>query len=73
MKVIIRDGMIIDGTGKPPEKGNIVVIDGKIVDMGPDIGLGLSGVDEEIEAEIKKLKADGLTDQEIKKITGGEA
>lgn len=53
MKVVIRNGIIIDGTGKPPEKGDLVVIDGKIADVGPGVGRGVSGVDEVIEADGK--------------------
>ena len=53
MKVIIKDGIIIDGTGCPPVKGNLIIIDEKIVDVGPNLGRSVSGFDMVIEGEGK--------------------
>jgi imidazolonepropionase-like amidohydrolase len=55
MKLVIRNGMVIDGTGNPPEKGDLVLIDGNIADVGPGIGRSAKGFDQVIEADGKYL------------------
>lgn len=55
MNVVIQDGMVIDGTGRLPEKGDLVVMDGKIVEVGPGVGSHLKGVDKVIEADGKYI------------------
>jgi imidazolonepropionase-like amidohydrolase len=52
MIVTIRNGMIINGTGGPPTKGDLVVIDGRIQDVGPNVASSIKGgVDSVIEAD----------------------
>jgi imidazolonepropionase-like amidohydrolase len=53
MKVKIQNGVIIDGTGRPPEEGDIAVVDGKIVEVGPNIGRSSGGFDQTIRAKGK--------------------
>ena len=53
MKVVIRNGMVIDCTGKPPEKADVLVVDEKIADIGPGVGRNVIGVDEVIEGDGK--------------------
>ena len=51
MKVKIQNGVIIDGTGRPPEEGDIAVVDGKIVEVGTGIGRSSGGFDQTIQAK----------------------
>jgi imidazolonepropionase-like amidohydrolase len=51
MKIKIQNGMIIDGTGRSPEEGDIVVADGKIVEVGSKGGRFSGSFDQTIEAK----------------------
>jgi len=53
MKILIKKGIIIDGTGAPPNEADIVIMDGKISEIGPGIGRKSSKFDNTIEAEGK--------------------
>ena len=51
MKILIQNGIIIDGTGRSPEKGNLVIIDGEIADIGSRLSRTVGEFDEVIEAD----------------------
>ena len=53
MRIKIQNGVIIDGTGRSPEEGDIVVVDGKIIEMGPRSGRSSGAFDQTIEAKGK--------------------
>jgi N-acyl-D-amino-acid deacylase len=53
MKLKIQNGVIIDGTGRPPEEGDIAVVDGRIVEVGPGIGRSSGEFDQTIQAKDK--------------------
>ena len=36
--IVVRNGTIVDGTGAPAVVGDVVIIDGRIVAVGPDVG-----------------------------------
>ncbi|MEL7158097.1 MAG: amidohydrolase family protein [Actinomycetota bacterium] len=36
-KVLFRGGTVFDGTGAPPSEADVVVADGRIIDVGPDL------------------------------------
>ncbi len=43
---VLAGGMIVDGTGAPPFIADVAIVDGRIVDIGPDLGpLGAETVD----------------------------
>ena len=50
MKILIRNGTIIDGTGSAPRQGQILVADGKIAEVGAGAGKSGAGYDLTIEA-----------------------
>jgi N-acyl-D-amino-acid deacylase len=43
--VVIRGGLLVDGTGAPPRSGDVAVQDGKIVTVGADVGAGAETID----------------------------
>jgi len=51
--VIIRNGTVVDGTGRPPVRADVVVRDGRITDVGPDL-------DVDVPAGARELDAEGL-------------
>jgi imidazolonepropionase-like amidohydrolase len=55
MKIIIKDGVIIDGTGSPPKEGDVLVVDGKIAELGRGVGRSSGGFDQTIQAKGKYL------------------
>jgi imidazolonepropionase-like amidohydrolase len=49
MKLLIKNGVIIDGTGRPPQEGNVLVTDGVIAEVGPKAG-GTGAADQVLDA-----------------------
>jgi imidazolonepropionase-like amidohydrolase len=49
-RVVLRGGVVVDGTGAPPAQGEVAVADGRIV----DVGTGLDG-DEAVELDGRAL------------------
>ncbi len=45
--LVIKNGHIIDGTGAPPYKGDIVIFEEEIAEVGPDLDLdsGMPSID----------------------------
>ena len=43
--LVIRNGTMMDGTGGEPYEGDIAITAGKIVDVGPSIGVGREELD----------------------------
>ena len=43
--LVIRGGLVVDGTGGPPQHADVAVEDGIIVDVGPDVGRGYREID----------------------------
>ncbi|HMQ27563.1 MAG TPA: amidohydrolase family protein, partial [Acidimicrobiales bacterium] len=49
--LIIRNGTLVDGTGAPPRRADVVVRDGRITEVGPDLDVDLPAGAREIDAE----------------------
>jgi N-acyl-D-amino-acid deacylase len=43
--VVIRGGLVVDGTGAPATAGDVAVRDGRVVAVGPDVGAGRETID----------------------------
>ncbi|MDZ7675461.1 MAG: amidohydrolase family protein [Acidimicrobiales bacterium] len=48
--VIIRNGTIVDGTGQPAFRGDVAIVDGTVVAVGPDLDTELPAGTREIDA-----------------------
>ena len=58
MTLAIRGGVVVDGTGAPPQRADVVIEDGRITAVGPDVGRGADSI---IEAD-DLLVAPGFID-----------
>jgi len=67
--LLIRDGTVITGTGKPPVRSDILVLDGRIVEVGA--GQTLVGPDRQIIDASGKFVVPGFIDMHAHLISGG--
>ncbi len=67
--LLIRDGMVLDGTGAPPVRANVVVVDGRITEVGA--GETLVGPNWHVADASGKFVVPGFIDMHAHLISGG--